>query len=144
MTDSLQTRILLACTAIFAAAPAVVIGGLLSRTISTLPTAPESIATITYRVALAFFVVAALIAAANFYLSWARPLIDRLLRRVQRHDSGVPVVGSWASIVAVCILWQEPVAWLAFVFLLVLDTGGLFWFVIMAIIGPAFSNRQST
>lgn len=78
------------------------------------------------------FVLGALLCGANFYFSFLRyPL--HLLRGLPKEEyhwvSGVPLLGS----LLVCISWlglhHDPAMTIVTVALLLMDTGGIIWFI---------------
>jgi hypothetical protein len=74
------------------------------------------------------FTLAMALAALNFYLSFVRKPLARLLRREYRHVSGIPGVGTFLLILAALFLFQSEVFWWGAAVVAVADTGGLPWF----------------
>jgi hypothetical protein len=72
------------------------------------------------------------IAVTNFYLSWLRYPLYRLLggsRAEYRFVSGLPMVGSIAAFIALVLDNRTAFAWVALAALGV-ETGGLLWAVV--------------
>jgi hypothetical protein len=81
-----------------------------------------------------FLSLAGLIAGTNFFLSFLRYPLLRLLghpRSEYRHVSGLPAIGTFFQVAGVACLWDVPWAWAAAAGLALLDTGGLPWFVVV-------------
>ncbi len=75
------------------------------------------------------FALGASLSLLNFYLSFVRVPLLRLLGRSPRFVSGFPLVGSLLLVVSAALLWSERWLALSALALVVLDTGGLHWFL---------------
>jgi hypothetical protein len=81
-----------------------------------------------YSVAYLLLVVGGCCCCINFYLSFLRYPLYKLLRKEYRWESGLPVFGSLFVAIATALLWhQTRIAWLGS-FLIAIDTGGLHGF----------------
>jgi len=74
------------------------------------------------------FAIAALLAGANFYFSFVRPLICSLLGCECPNESGIPLVGTLFLIAALVLLEKSAVLWIGAIVLCAIDTGGPVWF----------------
>jgi len=77
------------------------------------------------------FGLAAIVAIVNFYLSFLRAPICRLLGGDPRNVTGIPAIGTLFLIGALICVERTQFAWAAAIVLAVLDTGGLPWFLLM-------------
>jgi hypothetical protein len=75
--------------------------------------------------------LAALIAAFNFYLSFLRGLIYRLMGWEYRWVSGIPVIGSICLALALLCISLSPAVWLCASLIAVFDTAGIPWFILV-------------
>jgi hypothetical protein len=75
--------------------------------------------------------LAAFIAAMNFYFSFLRYPIYRLMGWKYRWVSGAPVVGSIFLVVGLLFLWWLPAAWWRAGVIALFDTGGFPWFLVV-------------
>jgi hypothetical protein len=75
------------------------------------------------------FGLGAILSLLNFYLSFVRPIVHRLLRRGPYHFvSGIPLFGSLLLLVAYLVIPHGSPFRAAALFLALLDTGGIHWF----------------
>jgi hypothetical protein len=76
------------------------------------------------------FSVATFIAMANFYLSFVRAPLYRLLGRKCLHVSGIPLLGSLFLSAAIFFIERTILTWTVAAILLLIDTGGLLWLLL--------------
>jgi hypothetical protein len=76
----------------------------------------------------AWFAIGAFVCCLNFYLSFLRYPLHRLLGRECKWVSGFPGVGSVMVVGSLVELHESPVLFWAGVTIALLDTGGLHWF----------------
>lgn len=74
------------------------------------------------------FALGAFVSCLNFYLSFLRYPLCKLLGRQYKWVSGFPVLGSLLVVIAVAILHEHPVFFWGGITIALLDTGGLHWF----------------
>jgi hypothetical protein len=74
--------------------------------------------------------MAAFIAVANFFLSFLRAPIYKLLGRECRNVSGIPLIGNLFLLVAMFLVDRTTVAWMIAMTLILIDTGGIVWFLV--------------
>ncbi|MDZ4685714.1 MAG: hypothetical protein SH850_11665 [Planctomycetaceae bacterium] len=75
------------------------------------------------------FAVGALMCGLNFYLSFLRYPLCKLLGREYKWSSGIPLFGSLLLIIAVTLLRDSPVLFWSGLAVAMLDTGDLHWFM---------------
>ena len=79
----------------------------------------------------------------NFYLSFLRCLVHRMSGKSSesyRHVSGIPLLGSLLVAVSLFKFWQPSWLLAAAIGLILVDTGGLHWFL-GTIVYDAISNK---
>jgi hypothetical protein len=89
------------------------------------------------------FALGALISCLNFYLSFLRYPLYRLLGREYRWESGLPLFGSLFLVVAVVLLRESPGFFWGGLALALLDTGGLHWFLAVIIWHGVFRRDRT-
>lgn len=67
------------------------------------------------------------VAVLNFYLSFLREPLYKLLGREPRFVSGLPIVGSLFLAVALCFVERTTSVWAFAAVILIIDTGGIPW-----------------
>jgi hypothetical protein len=75
------------------------------------------------------FALGAFVCCLNFYLSFLRYPLCKLLRREYKWVSGIPLLGSLLLVVAVAVLHESPLFFWGGIMIALIDTGGLHWFV---------------
>jgi hypothetical protein len=93
--------------------------------------------------------VAAVFATINFYLSFLRAPIYKLLGRDCPNVSGIPLIGNLFVLVAMLLVERTAAVWMIATLLILIDTGGLPWFLLTvswmtlrAQIKPHWSKEQ--
>ena len=74
------------------------------------------------------FALGTFLCCLNFYLSFLRYPLCKLLGREYKWVSGIPVFGSLLVVIAVPVLHESPVLFWSGITIALLDTGGLHWF----------------
>jgi hypothetical protein len=74
------------------------------------------------------FALGAFVCCLNFYLSFLRYPLYKLLRREFKWVSGIPVVGSLSLTVPLIVFHDSPLLFWSGITIALLDTGGLHWF----------------
>lgn len=112
---------------VVAAAPVILAVLSLSMAVRTTVDPPASLSMV---IAVGFLILAIWIAWRNFYTSFLRyPLLKLLRATTIRNVSGYPVVGTFAALVALLLGFGSlPISALVLV-VLAIDTGGAPWFV---------------
>ncbi|MCD4726956.1 MAG: hypothetical protein K8R46_04810 [Pirellulales bacterium] len=83
-------------------------------------------------VAVGLFVLGGFICCVNFYLSFLRYPIHRLrggTRESYKWVSGVPLFGSFFVALSLLKFWSQPYPCAIAIILILIDTGGLHWFL---------------
>jgi len=75
------------------------------------------------------FCLGGLICFVNFYLSFLRYPLYKLLNKEYKFVSGFPVFGSMFVVISLIFLWREPWILIPGLTLIAIDTGGLHWFL---------------
>lgn len=97
------------------------------------------------KVGYGIFVLGAVVSIVNMYTSYLRYPVHRLLgksRDSYKHVSGLPLIGGFVLIGA----WLLPQSlWLSLVtaLLMLLDTGGISWFVVTVWSDPSFWRKKN-
>jgi hypothetical protein len=79
----------------------------------------------------ALLVLGGLLCCLNFYLSFLRYPVHRMMGRKKedyRGASGIPVFGSLLVAISLLSFWQSPWLLTTAIGLILIDTGGLHWF----------------
>jgi hypothetical protein len=85
--------------------------------------------------------LAALIGALNFYLSWLRYPLYRLLGWEFHFVSGLPGIGTICLLLAIPCLWNVPGVWEAILAISIIDTGGLLWFLAIMTVEGGWASQ---
>jgi len=98
------------------------------------------------KVGYGFFLLGAIVSLLNIYTSFLRYPVHRVLgksRDCYKHVSGLPLIGGLVLIGA-WVLPQSP--WISFAtaLLMLLDTGGISWFVVMVWSDPSFRSKGNS
>jgi len=91
------------------------------------------------------FVLGAIVSVVNYYISYLRYPVHRMLGNSKdsyKHVSGVPLFGGLVLIGA-WLLPQNFWLSLATALLMLLDTGSISWFVVMAWSDPSFWGKKN-
>lgn len=97
------------------------------------------------KVGYGIFLLGAIVSIINFYISYLRYPTHRLLgksRDTYKYVSGLPLIGGLVLIGA----WLLPQnLWLSLTtaLLMLLDTGSISWFVVMAWSDPSFGSKEN-
>jgi hypothetical protein len=93
----------------------------------------------------AIFGFGIIVCALNFFLSFVRPVWVRIVERKSeyRHVSGLPLIGSLATVAALIFFHLPYWAWIPGFALAVLDTGGIHWFIV-TMVWKADSNATGS
>jgi hypothetical protein len=92
-------------------------------------------------VAYVLFALGSLVSGLNFYLSFLRYPLYKLLGRRFRWVSGFPLVGSLSLVVSVVLLRESPLLFWGGIIIALLDTGGLHWFAGVMVWSYLFRRR---
>jgi hypothetical protein len=88
------------------------------------------------------FALSLLVAILNFYLSFIRGSVRKPVDARNRHVSGIPVLGTLLLIGALVCLEHSPLVYALAVLSVLLDTGGLGWFLFMMLWMQFHHNRN--
>ena len=75
--------------------------------------------------------VATIIAALNFYFAYVRWPLYQWLGKVCPNQSGIPMIGNIAMAMGLALVQRTPLVWTWAVVLVLLDTGGICWFLLI-------------
>ncbi len=79
------------------------------------------------------FAVGSLISLLNFYFSFLRYGVYKLLKRKYKWESGIPLFGSLFLFVSLLFLYKNPYILILGIALILMDTGGILWFIAIMI-----------
>ena len=85
--------------------------------------------------ATAFLVLGGFLCCLNFYLSFLRYPIHTLSGSKKEYEwaSGIPILGSAFVALSLIVLWSYPLILFVSWVLMLIDTGGLHWFIGMMV-----------
>jgi hypothetical protein len=75
------------------------------------------------------FAMGSLISLLNFYLSFLRYGVYKLLKKECKWESGIPLFGSLFLFVSLMFLYKNLWILILGIALILIDTGGILWFV---------------
>jgi hypothetical protein len=90
-----------------------------------------------------FLGLAGLITCLNFYLSFVGPLYFWLMKQGHKFGSGLPALGTISLVLAVLLLPKTLSLGWASLAMILLDTGGIPWFLVMMLYFRFFKQKPN-